>query len=1294
MWGRLTVIQKKKLPLRCRVFGESSATTTLCACLVWGMASVLAVLAISQPSAHAGEGEDFFESHIRPVLAGTCFRCHGTEKTGGGLRVDSLESILKGGDSGPAIVIGKPLESLMVKALRRQSDVSAMPPEIDKALRVDQVDAFSKWIEEGAVWPASTVAFETTKHWAFQVISDPELPEVRDATWGKKSIDAFIQDRREKLGVRPFPAADPLTLIRRATFDLTGFPCTPNEIQAFQNDKSPRAFETVIDRLLASNAYGERWGRHWLDVVRYADTAGETADYPVPLAWRYRNYVIDAFNADKPYDEFLREQIAGDILADRGPREKYAERVIATGYLAISRRFGFDSENYHHLTIQDTIDTLGQSVLGLSIGCARCHDHKFDAITMSDYYGLYGIFDSSRYAFPGSEQKQKLRAMLPLVPQAESLSLWRAFDVKVAMLASALETQKQPVPAALLRSLHDCDGDFEMQAVAAGGSNGVLVPPWLSRGTIAVTNAAQSPFKNFYSRGKVGVHIPAGTGEYTIAQAIYPRRSDANCEKVFGNFDFRVAAPNAEEKGIHRVWIGGMPSMPAFELLISSESLSLRTGERVENLGTLAPNQWHTITFQIDLKRRTVSCTFGVPGNTTDFPERPLSPDYNGVIEFVAIGSPAQTDTKTPSLEFDNFGLQESAIAKVTTELPQSSALLPEFHSESLLKELATITGIDGDFEFQVLGTAPAAPWNPGPNSVVKLATSSQSPFSNLFPKGELGIHMPNRSEYDGFGLAIQDGKPDEHGRLFITFDFRCENIAAGGSGSWRYYIGHGPGNSAAIELFLNGNEFFRRSADTKEKVCPLIVGEWYQVSLTFDTKAKTYTGRLSSQTSSVEYSGQAATGWDGTIDYTFIDSYGHIPGVRPSLDADNFSISSSARPLLDLTASEALQAARISNREKASEMRRQIAARVESNKSRTQELSALLTDGPFEMTYGMAEGTPHNVRMQMRGEPDQPGIEVPRGFIQALGESRAIDESSGSGRLELAQWLSGSKNPLTARVMVNRIWQYHFGRGLVQTPNDFGVRGKPPTHPELLDHLANKFIHSGWSVKAMHREIMLSATYQQASRSDVSDALLSDQSAHDATDAYIGFSRRRLDAEEIRDAILFVSEQLDTEPAREHPFPTPINWGFSQHGPFNAVYDHNKRSIYLMTQRLKRHPFLALFDGADPNATTADRLNTTVPTQALFFLNDPFVHEKAEKWAARLVSQSSKEGDWVDLVWLHAMGHTPNDVERSEATEFLALSRAELAGTKRIPIDQCSLDSLAAYIRTLFGSNEFLHVD
>ena len=188
--------------------------------------------------------------------------------------------------------------------------------------------------------------------------------------------------------------------------------------------------------MLASPQYGERWGRHWLDLVRYADTAGETADYPVPVAWRYRNWVIDAFNADKPYDEFLREQIAGDILARRGPRELYAGRVTATGYLAISRRFGFDSENYHHLTIQDTIDTLGQTVLGLTLGCARCHAHKFDPVSMDDYYALYGIFESTRYAFPGSEQKQKSRALVPLVPPEESLPKWRDFDARVAWLGA------------------------------------------------------------------------------------------------------------------------------------------------------------------------------------------------------------------------------------------------------------------------------------------------------------------------------------------------------------------------------------------------------------------------------------------------------------------------------------------------------------------------------------------------------------------------------------------------------------------------------------------------------------------------------------------------------------------------------------------------------------------------------------------------------------------------------------------------------------------------------------------
>jgi hypothetical protein len=307
-----------------------------------------------------------------------------------------------------------------------------------------------------------------------------------------------------------------------------------------------------------------------------------------------------------------------------------------------------------------------------------------------------------------------------------------------------------------------------------------------------------------------------------------------------------------------------------------------------------------------------------------------------------------------------------------------------------------------------------------------------------------------------------------------------------------------------------------------------------------------------------------------------------------------------------------------------------------------------------------------------------------------------------------LAQWLTRSDNPLVARVMVNRLWQYHFGRGLVTTPNDFGVRGQPPTHPELLDHLATRFRQSGWSVKAMHRLIMLSATYQQGSgggepvigksvnsRSVAgdsrSDPLITDYSSDPLITDYSSFPRRRLSAEEIRDAILAVSGELDRTPGRGHPFPSPVTSGYTQHGPFSAVYDHNQRSVYLMTQRLKRHPFLALFDGPDPNASTADRRLTTVPTQALYFLNSPFVHEKADKLAGRLRSARPDDAQRVELAWRLATGRAPTESERAEAAEFLTVYHTELIAAGQPNAEPAAL---AAYVRCLFASNEFVHVD
>jgi len=295
---------------------------------------------------------------------------------------------------------------------------------------------------------------------------------------------------------------------------------------------------------------------------------------------------------------------------------------------------------------------------------------------------------------------------------------------------------------------------------------------------------------------------------------------------------------------------------------------------------------------------------------------------------------------------------------------------------------------------------------------------------------------------------------------------------------------------------------------------------------------------------------------------------------------------------------------------------------------------------------------------------------------------------------LELARWLTSPENPTTARVMVNRIWQYHFGRGLVKTPNDFGVRGIPPTHPELLDELAHQFMQSGWSIKSIHRAIMLSDTYQQSSvvrpASKTSKATLN-VSDIDVRDLYIHFSRRRLSAEEIRDSILMVSGELDRNPGKEHPFPSPITWGYTQHGPFTAVYDHNKRSIYLMTQRLKRHPFLTLFDGADPNATTADRIGTTVPTQALYFLNDPFIHAKSEAWARRLRDSIPTTGECVEHAYRTAYARTASSEELQDAKTFIANYEMELVKSSKANLQT---GSLAAFLRTLFASNEFLTLD
>jgi cytochrome c553 len=387
---------------------------------------------------------EHFEKKVRPILVNHCYGCHSADtKPSGGLRVDDRNGLLTGGNSGPAVVPGAPGKSLVLRRVTQKDEKRRMPRE-GKALSQEQVEALRTWIRDGAAWPAAKLPASFGKpkprytklrkeHWAWQPLTSPAVPAVRDSAWPRADLDRFLLAKLEAKGLRPVGDADRATLLRRVTFDLTGLPPTPAEIDAFLKDGSANAYERVVDRLLGSPAFGERWGRHWLDVARYGESTGPSRNVPYPHAWRYRDYVIDSVNADVPFDQFIREQIAGDLLPAGSARER--DRLLtATGFLAlgvkdVNQRFKvrFVMDN-----VDEQIDAVTRSVLALTVSCARCHDHKFDPIPTTDYYALAGIFTSTdncagvRNKMGGGgldyyvpEMLVALKSDLPPVPPAE-----------------------------------------------------------------------------------------------------------------------------------------------------------------------------------------------------------------------------------------------------------------------------------------------------------------------------------------------------------------------------------------------------------------------------------------------------------------------------------------------------------------------------------------------------------------------------------------------------------------------------------------------------------------------------------------------------------------------------------------------------------------------------------------------------------------------------------------------------------------------------------------------------------
>ncbi len=831
----------------------------------------------------------FFETAVRPVLVEHCQKCHGPKKQEAGLRLDSRQAALKGGDNGPAIVPGKPDESLLVGAVRHTGDVQ-MPP--DGKLNEAQIEALSQWVRLGAPWPTAPettddkIADIQRRHWAFQPIGNPVPPTVRDSGWERTPIDRFVLAKLETAGLAPSPPADRQTLIRRATFDLTGLPPTLEQVDAFVNDAAPDAYAKLVDRLLESPQYGEQWARHWLDIARYSDTKGYVYGREERFwvhAPAYRDWVVQAFNRDLPYDQFLLLQIAADQAApdDRGAG-------AAMGFLTVGRRFLGVTRDI----IDDRIDVVTRGTMGLTVACARCHDHKYDPIPTADYYSLYGVFlNSTERLNPVAEPTVRGEAYAAFEKELES----RQLKLRETMLAKRNEAAERV------------------------------------RQRVADYLVAQTELSNYPEEG----------------------------------FDQILAATDLIPTFVRR-----------WEAWLALEA-------RLDDPVFLPWRRFAAL-------------------NADDF----------------AAGSAVV--------------VRELAEAGVAVNPRVQAALIPPPTS---MREVAERYGkllLEVDLQWKAVCDAARS-------AEVTEPTKLDSPELEALRQCLYGVDSPCRV-------------PDE---MIASTDFYFDQAT--------------------------------------------LVALW-----------------------------------------------------KLQDEVDRWLIESPLAPAyaLSLVDRELIRPARIFR----------------------------------------------------RGNPANRGPEVPRHFVSVVAGPNPAPFTQGSGRLELARAIIDPANPLTARVWVNRVWQHHFGAGLVRTASDFGVRADPPSHPELLDWLATRLVANGWSTKSLHRLILLSNTYQQRSDGppDVADRDRAGQ-ADPENRLLSRMNVRRLSFEEFRDSLLAVAGRLDLRVGGR------ASDLFAEDGTV-----HRRRTLYGLVDRQFLPATFRVFDFANPDLHIPVRSETTVPQQALFALNHPFVAQQA----------------------------------------------------------------------------------
>lgn len=1079
--------------------------------------------------------EAFFEKQIRPLLISRCYDCHSEDSVESGLRVDSLSGLLKGGDRGPAIVVGKPKASFLLSAVNHSGQVH-MPPK--EKLSQKEIRDLTEWVRMGAVWPNSKPIIQADTNqsdgplfsqkekafWAFLPPQKKEIPKVKNAAWAKSPLDFFVLSKLEQKQASPALPSDKQALIRRASFDLIGLPPTREEVEKFLKDDSPDAFAKVIDCLLASPRYGERWGRHWLDVARYADSNGLDENLAYANAFRYRDYVIAAFNKDKPFDQFVQEQLAGDILAEQTNDVSRLEKITATGFLSIgAKMLAEDDQTKMQMDIVDEqLDTVGRTFMGLTLGCARCHTHKFDPIPIEDYYSLAGIFKST-----------KTMENFSVVARWQEQILASPSEIKV------LEQQKKQI----------ADLDSQIQSVVKKEDEQLLLE---ARKRVSDYLLAAEIKKHADQLLKTTKPIGDDPQAYTSHAAIIVEAEDyqtGNVKKSFTGYG----------EGIGVIYNNGpLPNIAEYEIELPSSGLyqfEIRYAAQ-----TARPVQ-----LSINGKLVKNNAAGEVTGSWL-----PKSQQWKmeGIFQFEQGKNKVHLESKIPFPHIDKILISQPR--KVSDE------------KKSLIADVAPPQG--------------------------KLIDSITMQWADYLTKDSAGKSSP----FYVWNEVLRTGKtPDNLSRNYQRFEI----------------LNDLPEKQRLIKAAQIYGDVF---ADVEK--------EW-------QTLQKSKAEKKATSLADVERE---------AIRKVLYDAKG--PFALPA-DHENYYTA-------------------------------EIKSVLAEKRKAKQGLEKALPKYPMAMS--VSEQKPENIKVHLRGSHFTLGKEVPRQFLRIIeGENQTPIDDQQSGRLELAQWLTSGKHPLTARVMVNRIWRWHFGKGLVRTPDNFGKLGERPTHPELLDWLAVQFVENKWSIKSMHRLIMLSSSYQMSTTYNPQLAEIDPENR-----LLWRMNRKRLEAEAIRDSILAVCGKLDYEMGGSLLNVENRKYVTSTANIDPVVYDTNRRSVYLPIVRSALYEVLQAFDFADPSVLSGDRTHTTVAPQALFMMNSDFMMQHTKDFADEIIHETQLDAsDKVNRIYERTFSRPATAMEVNQALNYINQYKQELQPLK-MSEEEKERRTWQSLCRILIASNEFLFVN